>query len=120
MTRRRAALLASAAAGLILLALLFRSAGRWLVVADPLQPARAVVVLGGQVPFRAMEAANIYKQGWTREVWLTRGGVNEEDEALVKLGIDRPPETAYSRQVLERLHVPEDAIRELPGSNVNT
>ena len=37
-------------------------AGAWLVVEDPLQPARAIVVLGGKVPFRAMEAAKLYKQ----------------------------------------------------------
>ena len=96
------------------------TAGTWLVVADPLQPARSIVVFGGHVPFRAMEAAAIYKQGWTREVWLTQGGVYEEDLALAKLGINRTPEHVYSRQVLERLGVPGDAIRVLPERNVNT
>jgi uncharacterized SAM-binding protein YcdF (DUF218 family) len=119
--RRRAGLAsAAAAAGLIVLALAFRCAGRWLVTADALEPARAVVVLGGQVPFRAMEAANIYRQGWTHEVWLTRGRVSEEDEALVQLGIDRPSEAAYSRQVLERLGVPKGSVRELAESTPNT
>jgi hypothetical protein len=37
--------------------------GYWLVVADPLEPARAIVVLSGRVPFRAVEAASIYRQG---------------------------------------------------------
>jgi hypothetical protein len=51
------------------------TAGTWLVVEDSLQPARSVVVLGRHVPFRAMEAAALYNQGWVSEVWLTQGGV---------------------------------------------
>src|SRR5712692_382261 len=52
--------------------------GGWLVVEDRLEPARAVVVLGGQVPFRAMEAARIYQRGLAPEVWLTRGPSSAE------------------------------------------
>jgi uncharacterized SAM-binding protein YcdF (DUF218 family) len=110
----------SVVAVLVLAVLLAGVMGRWLVTSDPLQQARAVVVLGGQVPFRAMEAAAVYNQGWAHEVWLTRGGVHPEDLALARLGIDRPPEYAYSRQVLERLGVPADAIHELTGQNQNT
>jgi uncharacterized SAM-binding protein YcdF (DUF218 family) len=94
--------------------------GTWLVVQDPLQPARSVVVFGGQVPFRAMEAAALYNQGWTREVWLTQGGIFAEDIALERMQIDRPPEHVYSQRVLERLGVPREAIRLLPERNVNT
>jgi uncharacterized SAM-binding protein YcdF (DUF218 family) len=108
------------AAVLALTPLAIRTAGTWLVVDDPLQPARAVVVFGGQVPFRAMEAAAIYKQGMTREVWLTPGGVYAEDLALAQLEIDRPREYMYSQQVLERLEVPPEAIHVLPGATQNT
>lgn len=113
-----AILLLVAALALGLLALI--GAGTWLVVEDPLQSARAVVVFGGHVPFRALEAGAIYKQGWAREVWLTQGGVFEEDLALARLGIERTPEHVYSRQVLERIGVPEAAIRLLPERDVNT
>ncbi len=56
-----------AAMALLVAALAFAAfavleAGACQVVEDPLQPARAVVVLGGKVPFRAMEAAKLYKQ----------------------------------------------------------
>jgi uncharacterized SAM-binding protein YcdF (DUF218 family) len=105
---------------LVLAPLALTAAGTWLVVADPLQPARSVVVFGGQVPFRAMEAAAVYKQGWTSEVWLTQGAVREDDAALNKLGIHRTPEHVYSRQVLERLGVPSYAIRVLPEPDANT
>ena len=52
--------------------LALRAAGTWLVVNDPVEPARAVVVLGGHVPFRAMEAARGYRERWAPEVWVTR------------------------------------------------
>ena len=94
--------------------------GRWLEVDDPLSSARAIVVFGGHLPFRAMEAASIYHQGWAREVWLTEGGVFAEDLALERLGIDKPPESSYSQQVLERLGVPASSIRLIAGHNVNT
>ena len=48
----------------------FRNLGRWLVVDDTLQPARAIVVLSGLIPFRAMEAAEIYCQGRAPEIWM--------------------------------------------------
>ena len=96
------------------------AAGRWLVVADPLQPARAIIVFGGHVPFRAMEAAALYKQGLAREVWLTQGTEHAEDVALERLGIDRPREHEISREVLVRSSVPEEAIRLLPEAVENT
>jgi hypothetical protein len=39
---------------------------QWLFVADPLTHAQAIVVLGGHLPFRAMEAAAFDQQGWAR------------------------------------------------------
>ena len=119
--KRRALLALLALAALLLLAPLALTAiGNYLVVADPLQPASAVVVFGGHVPFRAMEAAALYHQGLTREVWLTQGGYFVEDETLARMGIERTPEHAYSRLVLDRLKVPATAIRLLEGHNINT
>jgi uncharacterized SAM-binding protein YcdF (DUF218 family) len=100
--------------------LALRTIAAWLIVDDPLQPARAIVVLGGQVPFRAMEAASTYHHGWAQEIWLTEGATNEEDRALSKFGIERDQEFKYSQLVLERLDVPSAAIHILPGANQNT
>jgi uncharacterized SAM-binding protein YcdF (DUF218 family) len=94
--------------------------GAWLVVEDRLAPARAVVALGGEVPFRAMEAASIYRQGWTSEVWLTRPPQDAGDIALGQLGIQLPNEAVYNRAVLERLGVPVAAIRVLSRPAQNT
>jgi uncharacterized SAM-binding protein YcdF (DUF218 family) len=99
---------------------LLSATGRWLMVADPLQHSRAVVVLGGQLPFRAMEAGEIYKAGWAPEVWLTQGGITEEAIALSKLGIAPTPEHQYSAMVLEKVGVPASAIRVLDGNNTAT
>ena len=91
-----------------------------LVVDDTLQSAVAIVVFGGKVPFRAMKAAAIYREGWAREVWLTQGGRFADEIALEHIGIARTPEYEYNRAVLERLGVPGDAIRVLPPRNNNT
>src|SRR5437867_900169 len=108
------------AASLVLAVACLRSAGSWLIVEDPLQPAGAIVVFGGQVPFRAMEAARTYHQGWAREVWLTQSAASDEDVALDKLGIERPSDSEISRRVVERLGVPASAVRMLPERIVNT
>jgi uncharacterized SAM-binding protein YcdF (DUF218 family) len=94
--------------------------GAWLVVEDQLAPARAVVALGGEVPFRAMEAASIYRQGWASEVWLTQTPQDAEDIALHQLGIQLPNQAVYNRAVLERLGVPAAAIRVLSRPAQNT
>jgi uncharacterized SAM-binding protein YcdF (DUF218 family) len=92
----------------------------WLVVEDPLAQARAIVVLSGDLPFRAMEAAALYAQGWAPEVWLTRARAPAEEAALGRLGIEVTGIESLNRQVLERLGVPRDAIRVLDQGVQNT
>jgi uncharacterized SAM-binding protein YcdF (DUF218 family) len=94
--------------------------GKWLVIADPLQPATAIVVLGGYLPYRAMEAAEMYRQGWAPEVWLTKYARNADEAILAKLGIEVTPEYVFSRQVLQKLGVPETAILEIEPGCVDT
>lgn len=96
--------------------------GQWLVVADPLERANAVVVLSGHVPFRAMEAATIYRAGWAPEVWLSRPSSPAEEAALARLGLDISlGDNFANRAVLERLGVPAGAIRVLsPGARNTT
>jgi uncharacterized SAM-binding protein YcdF (DUF218 family) len=93
--------------------------GGWLVVADPLERAQAIVVLSGRVPFRAMEAASIYGGGWAPEVWITRETRSAEEVALGRLGLTVVRAEVYNREVLERMGVPSDAIRVL-GDPVDT
>jgi uncharacterized SAM-binding protein YcdF (DUF218 family) len=97
-----------------------RLLGTGLVVADPLQQSMAIVVFGGHVPFRAMEAARLYQDRWAQEVWVTQGANSEEARTLQDLGIVQTVEHDISRQVLERLEVPPQAIQVIPGHNANT
>src|ERR1700733_1872429 len=46
--------------------------GRWLVVEDPLEPAHAIVVLSGNLPGRAIEAARIYQGNFASQVWVSQ------------------------------------------------
>jgi uncharacterized SAM-binding protein YcdF (DUF218 family) len=89
-------------------------------VADPLDQGRAIVVLSGRVPFRAMEAASIYPAGWAPEVWLTKEARTPEELALSRLRVEVVRGEAYNREVLERLGVPARAIRLPDDSAWNT
>jgi uncharacterized SAM-binding protein YcdF (DUF218 family) len=97
-----------------------REVGQWLVVADPLASAQAIVVMGGRPPFRAMEAAELYRTGWAPEVWLTRPLEVASETEFRRLGIEVPTEEVYNQRALERLGVPASAIRVLPGRAQNT
>ena len=114
-----AALLLAALAGLSLWGV--SRVGQWLVVEDPLERATAIVVLGGHVPFRAMEAATLYGGRWAPEVWLTRPANGPEDAALSRLGLDiELGDTSANRAVLERLGVPKSAVHVLSPGVRNT
>jgi len=95
-------------------------AGVALRVSDPLQPAAAIVVIGGKVPFRAMKGADLYKQQLAPEVWLTMGNRSAAEVEMEELGVQPTLEHIYSQAVLEKLGVPASAIHVIPGRNNNT
>jgi uncharacterized SAM-binding protein YcdF (DUF218 family) len=98
--------------------LVFRGIGRWLVVQDPLEPADAIAVLTGGMPYRVVEAAKIYKQGLAPEVWLTTPlGPGEE---LEELGVEYRGEEVYNAEILQKLGVPAGSIRVLNEPIVDT
>jgi uncharacterized SAM-binding protein YcdF (DUF218 family) len=97
-----------------------RSIGGWLIVEDAPQQARAIVVLGGELPFRAIEAASLYRDGWAAEVWITQGRRSVEEITLEQLGVTGTSEAQYSTQVLVRKGVPASAVRILPERNRDT
>jgi uncharacterized SAM-binding protein YcdF (DUF218 family) len=95
--------------------------GGWLVVADPLERASAAVVLSGGVPFRAIEAAAIYRGGWVREVWTTRSSNPAEEAVLARLKLDLDfRDESSNRLILERLGVSPGDIRVLAPGGRNT
>jgi uncharacterized SAM-binding protein YcdF (DUF218 family) len=96
----------------------FFHAGLWLVREDPLQKSQAIVVLSGGLPDRALAAAEIYRAGFTKEVWLTQPlqpGASMEDLHLPYAG-----EEQYNRMVLVAQGVPPANIRLLTPRILNT
>lgn len=95
-----------------------RGAGRWLVREDPLGPADVIVVLSGSMPTRAEEAANIYRQGYAREVWVSRP--SEPGDALAGMGIQFTGEEEYNRAILIHEGVPTADVKVFPQPIINT
>jgi uncharacterized SAM-binding protein YcdF (DUF218 family) len=89
---------------------LFRGMASFLIVEDPLERTAAIVSLGGQLPFREMEAAKLYRAGWAPQVIIVRGAPNPESQALEALKIKKEQEWELSRQVLIQQGVPGSAI----------
>jgi uncharacterized SAM-binding protein YcdF (DUF218 family) len=106
------------AVGLVLGAVIFFGVGRWLVVEDPLVKARAIVVLSGAMPLRAIEAAKLYREGYAPEIWLTHSA--EPGETLEEMGIPFAGEDFYNKLVLIHEGVPTEAIHILDPPIVNT
>src|ERR1700704_4540545 len=107
-----------AASGLLLAVVIFFGVGRWLIVEDPLERARAIVVLSGAMPLRAIEAANLYREGYAPEIWLTHS--TEPAGTLEEMGIPFAGEDHYNALVLIHEGVPPDAIHVLEPPIVNT
>ena len=93
---------------------LLRRVATFLMVEDPLEPAAAIVLLGGELPFRAFEAARLFQAGWAPQIVLVRGhGARRQAarQALQELNLDLPESWEQNRTVLMRLGVPAAAIR---------
>jgi uncharacterized SAM-binding protein YcdF (DUF218 family) len=98
--------------------LAFRGVGRWLVREDSLEPAGAIVVLSGSMPYRAEEAARIFQMGYAHEVWISRP--ESPAEELNAMGIHFLGEEDYSREVLVHAGVPDAAIHIFPNAIIDT
>src|SRR6266404_5750687 len=117
-SRRWLNLSAIGGGGLVLAVVIFFGVGRWLVVEDPLVKARAIVVLSGAMPLRAIEAGKLYREGYAPEIWLTHS--TEPGETLEEMGIPFSGEDYYNKLVLIHEGVPPGAIHVLEPPIVNT
>ena len=101
---------------LLLLSLLYAPTllsgmGEYLVTDEPLSAADAIVVLSCGFPERAMEAAELYRQGLAPKIFLTtmkRSASYRYVEST--LHIDIPDENELNFQILRKLGVKEEAI----------
>lgn len=116
---RRWALFAVVTCGILALAFTaFLDVGRWLVLEDPVAEARAIAVLSGKMPLRAIEAAKLYREGYAPQVWLTRS--SEPGLTLKAMGIPFDGEEVYNTRVLLHEGVPAKAIHVLDPPIFNT
>ena len=96
----------------------FRNAGRWLVREDPLERADTIVILSGDIPYRAVEASRIYWLHYAPEIWITHGENNQDQ--LAALGVSYVGEEVYNREILLHEGVPPGSIRILAPPIVDT
>ncbi len=93
--------------------LVLQQAAKLWIVSDPLdKPADAIVVLGGGLESRSYAAADLYRRGLGREVWITHG--KSENGAPELKGADP------TRAMLVKFGVPEAAIVDVPGQASST
>jgi uncharacterized SAM-binding protein YcdF (DUF218 family) len=96
----------------------FYHAGSWLVREDSLEKSQAILVLSGGLPDRALAAAEIYRDGYAKEVWLTEP--LEPGAAMEGLHLPYAGEQEYSRMVLIEKGVRPGDIRILKPRILNT
>jgi uncharacterized SAM-binding protein YcdF (DUF218 family) len=85
-----------------------------------LQRADAIFVFAGTRMERALEAADLYAQGYAPLVVLTEQMPDGAVDALASRGIVLPTEAELSRDVMVKLGIPSDAIVIAPGVHNST
>src|SRR5580693_10142271 len=96
----------------------FRNVGHWLVREDTLSKADVIVVLSGELPFRAEGAASVFKSGYAPAVWVSRPEGPQQE--LAALGIHFVGEEEYNREILVQQGVPGAAVQIFPDAIANT
>ena len=87
-----------------------RGFASFLIVEDSLERAAAIIVLAGHLPFREMEAANLYRAGLAPQMIIVRPARSAESEALELAGINKPEPWELSREFLIKQGVPAKDI----------
>lgn len=100
---------------------LLRRIGEAWIVEHPIQKADAIVVLGGGVPFRPIDAAELYRQGLGERVLISAAPNRFELESKRLETIDfSVPQHGTSFQLLRQHGVPASAIIVLPEASTST
>jgi uncharacterized SAM-binding protein YcdF (DUF218 family) len=102
---------------ILILALLVPRAGAWLVVADRLEKSDAIVVLGGTMYERPLEAIELLNDGWAPRIYLFREIADWGEVELLKRGVPYTRSVDVQIDAMVRLGVPRDAIRVLDQAN---
>jgi uncharacterized SAM-binding protein YcdF (DUF218 family) len=102
---------------LLLAFFLMRGVGAWLVVEDPLEKADAIVVLGGTMYERPLEAVDLINAGWAPRLVLIREHVDWGELELIARGVPYMRPIDLQLDTLRRLGIHADRIDVLEPSN---
>lgn len=91
----------------------------WLSTADRPQQAEAILVLGGSYS-RPFQAADLYRQGLARRIYVSVPAREDQHRLLDEAGIAFPREEAVVREVLLKKGVPASAIEYLGKDLIST
>jgi uncharacterized SAM-binding protein YcdF (DUF218 family) len=94
-------------------------AGEWLSAADRPQKADAILVLGGDFS-RPFQAADLYRQGLARRIYVSVPVRKDDYRLLDGAGIAYPRDEEVARQVLIKKGVPASAIEYLGKDSIST
>ena len=122
---RRRTPLRRALAALVLLAI---AAGAWLLIyggrhlqhEDPLVKADAMFVLAGTRLERALEAVDLFKEGWAPLIVLSPGRAEPVEHLVRARGVRFPSESDIVRDAMLQLGIPAAAIVATDGYVDNT
>jgi len=91
--------------------------GAWLVIEDPLQKADAIIVLGGTMYERPLEAVELLNEGWAERVFLFRQVVDWGEASLIERQVPYTREVDLQIDVMQRLGVDRSRIALLEQAN---
>lgn len=94
--------------------------GKSLVVEDPFDKADAIVVLGGSIPDRMLEAIALYNEGHSDLIILTKTLDQAGYNYLKELNAEYPLDHEVKLEILRKLEIPRGSIAVLDGKMPNT
>lgn len=84
--------------------------GWFLATEDPLEKADAIFVLAGSRMDRQLEAADLYLQGYSPRIVLSRQVRERAELVLAERGLSIPEDVESAREVFLRFGIPETAV----------
>jgi uncharacterized SAM-binding protein YcdF (DUF218 family) len=102
---------------LLVSAITFPRVGSWLVVQDPLVNSDAIIVLGGTMYERPLEAVDLHKEGWAPRIYLFRQIADWGEEVLIERQVPYTREVDLQVDVMQRLGVDRSSIGVLEEAN---
>jgi uncharacterized SAM-binding protein YcdF (DUF218 family) len=84
--------------------------GRYLIVNDKLNKSDAVFVFGGSIPNRIIEAVELYREGYSKLIIISKYPKPDGYDHINTLGISYPEGHDINRTIAVQMGVPENKI----------